>query len=128
MTQLFKPTESELEILSILWDKQTATVREVHEIVQQSKNIGYTTTLKLMQIMHEKGMVSRDESSKTHLYTPCFNKEKAQEQYLGKMIKTLFSGSASELVLQALGNNQTSKDELIAIKHLIETLEKNAKK
>jgi len=128
MTQLFKPTESELEILSILWDKQTATVREVHEIVQQSKNIGYTTTLKLMQIMHEKGMVSRDESSKTHLYTPCFNKEKAQEQYLGKMIKTLFSGSASELVIQALGNNQTSKDELIAIKHLIETLEKNAKK
>jgi len=126
MTQLFKPTESELEILSILWDKQTATVREVHEIVQQSKNIGYTTTLKLMQIMHEKGMVSRDESSKTHIYTPCFNKEKAQEQYLGKMIKTLFSGSTSDLVLQALGNNETSKDELIAIKHLIATLEKNA--
>jgi predicted transcriptional regulator len=126
MTKSFKPTESELEILSILWDKQNATVREVHEIVQQSKNIGYTTTLKLMQIMHEKGMVSRDESSKTHIYTPCFNKEKAQEQYLGKMIKTLFSGSASDLVLQALGNNETSKDELIAIKHLIATLEKNA--
>jgi BlaI family penicillinase repressor len=126
MTKSFKPTESELEILSILWDKQNATVREVHEIVQQSKNIGYTTTLKLMQIMHEKGMVSRDESSKTHIYTPCFNKEKAQEQYLGKMIKTLFSGSTSDLVLQALGNNETSKDELIAIKHLIATLEKNA--
>jgi predicted transcriptional regulator len=126
MTKSFKPTESELEILSILWDKQNATVREVHEIVQQSKNIGYTTTLKLMQIMHEKGMVSRDESSKTHIYTPCFNKEKAQEQYVGKMIKTLFSGSASDLVLQALGNNETSKDELIAIKHLIATLEKNA--
>ena len=126
MTKSFKPTESELEILSILWDKQNATVREVHEIVQQSKNIGYTTTLKLMQIMHEKGMVTRDESSKTHIYTPCFNKEKAQEQYVGKMIKTLFSGSASDLVLQALGNNETSKDELIAIKHLIATLEKNA--
>jgi BlaI family penicillinase repressor len=126
MSKSFKPTESELEILSILWDKQNATVREVHEIVQQSKNIGYTTTLKLMQIMHEKGMVSRDESSKTHIYTPCFNKEKAQEQYVGKMIKTLFSGSASDLVLQALGNNETSKDELIAIKHLIATLEKNA--
>ncbi len=126
MTKSFKPTESELEILSILWDKQNATVREVHEIVQQSKNIGYTTTLKLMQIMHEKGMVSRDESSKTHIYTPCFNKEKAQEQYVGKMIRTLFSGSASDLVLQALGNNETSRDELIAIKHLIATLEKNA--
>ncbi len=128
MTKSFKPTESELEILSILWDKQSATVREVHEIVQQTKDIGYTTTLKLMQIMHEKGMVSRNESSKTHIYTPCFNKEKAQEQYLGKMIKTLFSGSASELVLQALGNNHTSMDELNAIKHLIEELEKSADK
>ena len=128
MTKSFKPTESELEILSILWDKTAATVREVHEIVQQTKDIGYTTTLKLMQIMHEKGMVTRDESAKTHIYTPCFNKEKAQEQYVGKMIKTLFSGSASELVLQALGNNETSKDELNAIKLLIEELEKNTHK
>ncbi len=67
MSKQFKPTESELEILSILWDKQNASVREVHEVVQLTKDVGYTTTLKLMQIMHEKGLVSRNESSKTHI-------------------------------------------------------------
>ena len=70
MTKTFKPTESELEILSILWEKQTATVREVHEIVQKTKDVGYTTTLKLMQIMKEKGLVTRNVMSKTHIYTP----------------------------------------------------------
>jgi predicted transcriptional regulator len=123
MSKVFKPTESELEILSILWEKQTATVREVHEVVQLTKDIGYTTTLKLMQIMHEKGLVTRDESSKTHIYTPCFNKEKAQEQYIGKMIKTLFSGSTSQLVMQALGNHNPSQDDLNEIKELIAQLE-----
>ena len=70
MSKTFKPTESELDILSILWDKQTATVREVHEIVQKTKDVGYTTTLKLMQIMNEKGLVTRNVMSKTHIYTP----------------------------------------------------------
>jgi BlaI family penicillinase repressor len=123
MTKTFKPTESELDILSILWEKQSATVREVHEIIQQTKGVGYTTTLKLMQIMHEKGLVSRDESSKTHIYIPCFEKEKAQEQYVGKIIKTLFSGSTSQLVMQALGNHKASQEDLTEIKQLIATLE-----
>ncbi len=123
MSKVFKPTESELEILSILWEKQNATVREVHRVVQLTKDIGYTTTLKLMQIMHEKGLVTRDESSKTHIYTPCFNKEKAQEQYIGKMIKTLFSGSTSQLVMQALGNHNPSQHDLNEIKQLIKQLE-----
>jgi len=123
MTKTFKPTESELDILSILWEKQSATVREVHEIIQQTKGVGYTTTLKLMQIMHEKGLVSRDESSKTHIYIPSFDKEKAQEQYVGKMIKTLFSGSTSQLVMQALGNHKASQEDLTEIKQLIATLE-----
>ena len=124
MNKAFKPTESELEILSILWEKGSATVREVHEDIQQTKDVGYTTTLKLMQIMHEKGLVSRDESSKTHIYIPCFEKEKAQEQYVGKMIKTLFSGSTSQLVMQALGNHKASQEDLSEIKQLIESLEK----
>ncbi len=123
MSKQHKPTESELEILSILWDKEHATVRDVHEIVQQTKDVGYTTTLKLMQIMHEKGLVTRDASSKTHIYTPSFGKQAAQEQYLGKMIKTLFSGSTSALVLQALGNHQTTEADLDAIKELIASLE-----
>lgn len=123
MSKTHKPTESELEILSILWEKENATVRDVHEIVQKTKEVGYTTTLKLMQIMHEKGLVTRDASSKTHIYTPSFGKLAAQEQYLGKMIKTLFSGSTSALVLQALGNHQTSGDDLEAIKALIKQIE-----
>jgi hypothetical protein len=124
MSRPFKPTESELEILSILWEKQKATVREVHEIVQMNKEVGYTTTLKLMQIMNDKGLVTRDETSKTHIYIPYFEKGIAQEQYLGKIIKTLFSGSASQLVLQALGNHQASSEDLEEIKLLIEQLEK----
>jgi len=123
MSKAFKPTESELEILSILWEKEFATVRDVHEIIQQSKEVGYTTTLKLMQIMHEKGLVSRNVDSKTHIYKAEIEKEKAQEHYLGKMIKTLFSGSSSELVLQALGNHKPSQKDLLEIKELIEKLE-----
>jgi predicted transcriptional regulator len=123
MSKTFKPTESELEILSILWEKESATVREVHEVVHLTKEVGYTTTLKLMQIMHEKGLVTRNETSKTHVYTPCFAREKAQEQYVSKMIRTLFSGNSSQLVLQALGNHQPSDEELSTIKNLIERLE-----
>jgi BlaI family transcriptional regulator, penicillinase repressor len=117
-----KPTESELEILRVLWDKEEATVREVHEELSKSKDAGYTTTLKLMQIMHEKGMVKRDESSKTHKYTPLLSREKTQKQFMGKMIDTLFEGSSSQLVLQALGQHKTSKQELEEIQKLIDQL------
>ncbi len=123
MSKQFKPTESELEILSILWEHEHATVRMVHEVVQKTRDVGYTTTLKLMQIMHEKGLVTRNETAKTHIYTPVFVKEKAQEQYVGKMIKTLFSGSTSQLVLQALGKHKPTSQDLIDIKKLIEELE-----
>jgi predicted transcriptional regulator len=128
MNKAFKPTESELEILSILWEKGSATVREVHNIIFKTKEVGYTTTLKLMQIMHEKGIVNRDVSSKTHVYIPNFEQSKAQEQYVGKMIKTLFSGSTSQLVMQALGNHQTSNSDLKEIKDLIAQLEKKETK
>ncbi len=117
--KLIKPTESELEILQVLWDKGAATVRTVHEAIAQTKEIGYTTTLKLMQIMFEKGLVTRDDSSKTHIYTAAVTREKTQKQLLNKMIDTLFAGSATNLVLQALGGHHASKEEIEQIEKLI---------
>jgi len=117
-----KPTESELEILRVLWDKGNASVREVHEILSAHKEAGYTTTLKLMQIMFEKGLVKRNDSSKVHIYQPNISKEKTQQQLLGKMINTLFSGSSSQLVMQALGNSKPSREELDQIQELLDNL------
>lgn len=123
-TKYVKPTESELEILQILWDKGLATVREVHEHLASTKDVGYTTTLKLMQIMHEKGLVRRDESMRTHVYQPAVNKEKTQKHLLTKMIDSLFGGSSTQLVLQALGENKASEEELEQIQSLLNNLKK----
>ena len=120
-----RPTESELEILQVLWEKQSATVRTVHEELASIKDSGYTTTLKLMQIMHEKGLVSRDDSSKTHIYQPAVSREKTQKQFLNKMIDTLFAGSSANLVLQALGGHNASQEELEKIQELISKLKKD---
>ena len=106
----FKPTESELEILTVLWANKNATVRTVHEELTKTKTAGYTTTLKLMQIMHEKGLVTRNTDSKTHIYTPAIDKQKTQMQIVNKM------------VMQALGGNKTTAAELQKIEELIETL------
>ncbi len=119
-----KATESELEILQILWEKGNCTVREVHEILEKSKESGYTTTLKLMQIMHEKGLVARDTSAKTHIYHALQNQEKTQQHLVNKMIDNVFNGSAARMVMQALGNHQTSKDEIDAIKEYLDQLSK----
>lgn len=119
-----KPTESELEILQILWKKGNASVREVHEELLLTKEAGYTTTLKLMQIMHEKGLVKRDDSIKTHIYQPAVSKEKTQKQLVNKMIYSLFGGSPGELVMQALGNHKASAEELEEIQKLLDNLKK----
>ena len=119
-----KPTESELEILQILWEKGQATVREVHEQLSIYKESGYTTTLKLMQIMFEKGIVSRDDSSKTHIYKAAISKDSTQKQMVGKMVTALFGGSTSQLVMQALGTTTPSKEELDAIQQLLDNLKK----
>lgn len=126
-TKTLKPTESELEILQVLWERKSASVREVHEELSKTKESGYTTTLKLMQIMFEKGLVKRDESAKTHYYQPLVSKEKTQKHMVGKMIDTLFGGSTTELVLQALGNHKASEDELEAIQKMIEELKSAGK-
>ena len=123
-TKTIKPTESELEILQILWKKGNASVREVHEDLLQTKEAGYTTTLKLMQIMHEKGLVKRDYSIKTHIYQAAVSKEKTQKHLLNKMIDTLFGGSPGELVMQALGNHKASAEELEEIQKILDNLKK----
>lgn len=119
-----KPTESELEILQILWKKGESTVRDVHEILEKNKDAGYTTTLKLMQIMHEKGLVSRDTSARTHIYTSNVNQQKTQQHLLNRMIDNVFNGSASRLVMQALGNHNASPEELNSIKKYLDELSK----
>ena len=122
MGKQVKPTEGELEILQVLWEKEYATVREVHETILKTKEAGYTTTLKLMQIMFEKGLVIRDDSAKTHIYRPNVSKEKTQNQFLGKMITSLFGGSSSQLVMQALGSQSPTREELDEIQELLDNL------
>ena len=121
-----KPTESELEILQILWSKGLATVREVHEELSKTKDAGYTTTLKLMQIMTEKGIVKRDDSMRTHVYQAAVNKERTQKHLLSKMIDSLFGGSPTQLVIQALGDNshKASAEELEQIQAILNNLKK----
>lgn len=125
-SKYIKPTESELEILQILWQNGTATVRDVHEELSKTKDAGYTTTLKLMQIMHDKGLVKRDESMRTHIYQPAVNKERTQKHLLDKMIDSLFGGSSTQLVLQALGSGEqkVSAEELAQIQTLLDNLKK----
>ncbi len=125
-TKYIKPTESELEILQIIWTKGLATVREVHEELGKTKDVGYTTTLKLMQIMHEKGLVKRDDSMRTHIYQAAVNKEKTQKHMLTKMIDSLFGGSPTQLVIQALGNDKQNMSdvELAQIQELLNSLKK----
>ena len=120
--KVLKPTEGELEILQVLWARGKATVRDVHETILKTKEAGYTTTLKLMQIMFEKGLVKRDASAKTHIYQANVSREKTQNQFVGKMINSLFGGSSSQLVMQALGNQTPSKEELDEIQQLLDNL------
>jgi BlaI family transcriptional regulator, penicillinase repressor len=121
-----KPTESELEILQVIWKKGQCTVRDVHEELAKNKDAGYTTTLKLMQIMHDKGLVERDTTAKTHLYKAVITREQAQQTALDKIISTVFKGSTADLVIQALGHHRASKDEIDAIKSYLEQFGKES--
>lgn len=119
-----KPTESELEILQILWALGKATVRQVNDELSKNKEVGYTTTLKLMQIMFEKQLVSRTDEGRYHVYEAAVGEESTQHMLLDKFIDTTFRGSATRMVMQALGNQQVSKEELEEIKKLIDSIEK----
>jgi predicted transcriptional regulator len=118
-----KPTEKELEILQIVWEKGPVSVKDVHESLGGETSNGYTTILKLLQIMHEKGLVTRQKSGKLHLYKAVPSLETTRQQILEKMIDTVFQGSAAQLVMSALGNKKSTKAELQEIKKYLEKLE-----
>ncbi|TVQ12046.1 MAG: BlaI/MecI/CopY family transcriptional regulator [Bacteroidetes bacterium] len=119
----YHPTESEMEILQILWEKEQATVREVHEVMEAVKDTGYTTTLKTMQNMTDKGLLERDTDTRTHVYRPLLSREKTQESVLNKMLNGLFKGSESNLVMGALSRKELSKEEIIEIQNYLKQFE-----
>jgi BlaI family penicillinase repressor len=122
-----QPTYAELEILQVLWENGPATVRFINEQLNEKKNVGYTTTLKIMQIMTDKGILSRQKKGKTHIYQAILKENETQSLLVDKLLKIAFGGSASKLVMQTLGNKKTSKEELQKIKDLIAALEKKRK-
>ena len=115
-----RPTDAELEILRVIWERGPSTVRQVHESLATERDTGYTTTLKLMQIMADKGLVTRDESSRTHVYTARTSQESTQKQLVSDLVQRAFGGSAAELVLRALASHKTSDQELSEIRRLID--------
>jgi BlaI family penicillinase repressor len=121
-----KPTESELDILNILWEIEEATVRQVHEQLSASKSSQYTTTLKLMQIMADKGLVERDETDRSHVYRPLIKREDVQHQMAAHLMDRLFGGSAKNLLIGALGAKRASKKELAELRQIIEEHETGA--
>jgi BlaI family penicillinase repressor len=120
-----EPTESELEILQILWQKGSATVREVHEVLETKKDVGYTTTLKLMQIMVEKGIVDRDTSKRIHIYKPLIPQSSVENNLINKLRQKIFRGSASRLVIGALSSEPVTEEELEEIREFLDSYTKD---
>lgn len=122
-SQAPRPTEAELEILQVLWARGGCTVREVHEALHRDSGAGYTTALKLLQIMHGKGLVVRDDSQRAHVFRAAVSKEKTQKRFLSDLVQRVFEGSPSQLVLHALGSQRASREELREIRALLTRLE-----
>ena len=124
MNNIPKPTKTELAILNIMWTISPATVRQIHEEIIKNGKTSYTTTLKMLQVMHQKGLVSRNSEQKAHIYQPTLSKKETQKQMLEDLKNRLFGGSISSLVLQALGtNDKTNQSEIDEIKALLEKVE-----
>jgi predicted transcriptional regulator len=126
MARLPRPTDSELAILRVLWDRGPSTVRVVHEALVDSRDTGYTTTLKLMQIMADKGLVTRDATERTHVYAARLTQDQTQRQLIADLVQRAFGGSAAALVQQALSAQPTSPDELKKIQKLIADYKKGS--
>ena len=122
-----KPTDGELEILQILWEKSPASVKYVHTRINERRPVVYTTTLKLMQIMTEKQLLKRTGEGRKHLYQPVFEKKETQSVLIHKLINSAFNGSASKLVMQVLGRHKPTEEELIEIQNYIKKLEQEEK-
>lgn len=124
MDQIPEPTKAELEILQVLWEFGPSTVRVVNDKLNEQRDVNYTSTLKQMQIMADKGILKRDESQMKHIYIPVEAEHKTKDQLLNRFVKTLYKGSASKLVMQLLGDAKTSKEDLDAIKNMLNKLDK----
>ena len=123
---LQKPTASELEILRVLWERGPSTVREVHEALREKKDLGYTTVLKLLQIMTVKGTVRRNEEQRAHVYEACQPATETKRQLVGDVLQRVFEGSASELMIHALEGRRTSKKELDELRRLLDEYEERS--
>lgn len=123
MTNVPKPTEAELEVLQVLWKDEPSSVRFVNDTLNKKRKVGYTTTLKIMQIMFEKGLLHRESQGRGHVYTAAYREQETQRVLLDRFLDSAFGGSAMKLVMQALGNRKTSRDELKQIKDYLETME-----
>jgi predicted transcriptional regulator len=123
-----RPTDAELEILRVLWQNGPSTVRDVQEALGRSKPTGYTTVLKMLQIMTEKGLVRRDEEQRAHVYEARYAQEQTQQQLIGDLIERVFDGSAAKLVMQALATGEkTSSEELLEIRHILDSFERGGR-
>lgn len=125
--QVPQPTDSELEILQLLWQNGECTVRQVNDFLNSKREVGYTTTLKLMQIMLEKNLVTRNDSQRTHIYAAAVSEGSTQKKLLEKFLDATFRGSSTKLVMQALGNHESTQEELDEIKELIKKIENKQK-
>jgi predicted transcriptional regulator len=123
-----RPTDAELAILKVLWRRGPSTVREVHEDLRAAQETAYTTTLKLLQIMTEKGIVARDESQKSHIYRALVGEEQVQKSFVRELMDKVFAGSASQLVLRALGEKPASPEELEEIQRMLDDLAKKRRR
>jgi BlaI family transcriptional regulator, penicillinase repressor len=122
-----KPTKAELAILNILWRRGSGTVRDILADCEPDQAVGYTTVLKLLQIMTDKGLVRRDESERAHVYRPALKREETQGQIVGDLLDRVFGGSAAQLVLRALSDRRASKQEIAEIRRMLDTIEKRGK-
>jgi len=127
-TELPRPTDAELEILKVLWRRGPSTVREVFETLGETRGTGYTTVLKLMQIMADKGLVVRDERERAHRYEPAAAEDETQRRLVGDLLRKAFDGQAVKLVMQALSSERASAEELSEIRSMLDELERKGRR
>jgi BlaI family penicillinase repressor len=126
--ETLRPTDSELEILQVLWERGASSVREVNDALSMRREVGYTTTLKLMQIMHEKGLLQREKDGRGHVYAAVVEREVTQRALLDRFLENAFAGSAMQLVLQTLGGHKASPAEIDQIRAYLDTIENDSTK
>ncbi|HKH47427.1 MAG TPA: BlaI/MecI/CopY family transcriptional regulator [Thermoanaerobaculia bacterium] len=121
--KLPEPTDAELEILQVLWGRGPSTVRDAFEVLSQKRSVGYTTVLKLLQIMLQKGLVQRDSSEKSHVYSAALSEEETQKRLVGELLQRAFGGSAVRLVMQALSAKKATLEELAGVRQFLDQVE-----